>query len=133
MRTFHGRRTRTRADAPACPWATGAVLTCCAATELALVPWHSWVIAVSVLMAAVSGLAACYTLGRRRVLPPVAVVAGGAVLGAGPADRDGAAAGGRGRRPARVSSGSRRPVTRPAWVTPHEVTPRVVTSRTWQG
>nr|WP_319693622.1 histidine kinase dimerization/phosphoacceptor domain-containing protein [Streptomyces sp. ME19-01-6] len=115
MSTFRGRRPRAWADAPAYPWATGAALTGCAAAELALVPVHSWVIAVSVLVAAaslvwrrsrpavalltavavlvsfaagsdlylaaaVSGLAACYTLGRRRVLPPVAVVAGGAVL-----------------------------------------------------
>ncbi|MFD8383574.1 hypothetical protein ACFV2X_34535 [Streptomyces sp. NPDC059679] len=52
MRAFHGRRTRAWADAPAHPWATGAVLIRCAAAELALVPWHSRVIAVSVLMTA---------------------------------------------------------------------------------
>ncbi|QLH21638.1 sensor histidine kinase [Streptomyces sp. Rer75] len=101
--------------APAYSWASGAALAIVAAAELALVPPHSWVIAIGVMtaaaslmwrasrpavglltavavlvsfaagsdlyvVAAISGLVACHTLGRHRVLPPVVLVAAGAAL-----------------------------------------------------
>ncbi|WP_438485637.1 sensor histidine kinase [Streptomyces sp. S186] len=115
MSTSLRQRLRAWLASPSYPWATGGALTAFAAVELVVVPRHSPVIAVSVLLsaavlpwrrarpataalaasavlvsfaagsdlyiaAAVSGLMACYTLGRRRVAHPALLVGGGSVL-----------------------------------------------------
>ncbi|WP_369358974.1 sensor histidine kinase [Streptomyces sp. cg2] len=115
MSTSLRHRLRAWLASPSYPWATGGALTAFAAVELVVVPRHSPVIAVCVLLsaavlslrrarpataalsasavlvgfaagsglyvaAAVSGLVACYTLGRHRVAHPALLVGGGSAL-----------------------------------------------------
>ncbi|MFF2809983.1 sensor histidine kinase [Streptomyces sp. NPDC058000] len=115
MSTSLRQRLRAWVASPAYPWASGGTLTAFAAVELVVVPRHSPVIALSVLLsaaalpwrrarpaiaalsaaavlvsfaagtdlyiaAAVSGLVACYTLGRHRVAHPALLVGAGSAL-----------------------------------------------------
>ncbi|MEW1659678.1 histidine kinase [Streptomyces sp. NPDC093707] len=115
MSTSLRQRLSAWIASPFYPWLSGAALTAFAAVELVVVPRHSAVIAVGVLLstaalswrrahpasaamsavavlvsfaagsdlyiaAAVSGLLACYALGRHRVAHPALLVGGGSVL-----------------------------------------------------
>ncbi|MFJ9618945.1 sensor histidine kinase [Streptomyces noursei] len=115
MSTSLRQRLRTWVASPFSPWISGGALTAFAAVELLVVPRHSLVIALGVLLsaaalawrrshpataalsaaavlvsfaagtdlyiaAAVSGLMACYTLGRHRVAHPALLVGGGSAL-----------------------------------------------------
>ncbi|WP_039632358.1 histidine kinase [Streptomyces sp. 769] len=115
MSTSLRQRLRTWVASPFYPWTSGGALTAFAAVELLVVPRHSLVIALGVLLSAaalawrrshpataalsaaaalvsfaagtdlyiaatVSGLMACYTLGRHRVAHPALLVGGGSVL-----------------------------------------------------
>ncbi|MGG2458998.1 sensor histidine kinase [Streptomyces sp. RGM 3693] len=109
------QRLRAWVASPSYPWVSGGTLTAFAAVELVVVPRHSLVIALGVLLsaaalpwrrarpaiaalsasavlvsfaagtdlyiaAAVSGLVACYTLGRHRVTHPALLVGTGSAL-----------------------------------------------------
>ncbi|WP_411123242.1 sensor histidine kinase [Streptomyces sp. x-19] len=115
MSTSLRQRLRAWVASPSYPWVSGGALTVFAAVELVVVPRHSLVIAVGVLLSAttlawrhvrpaatalsagaallsfaagadlyiaatVSGLVACYTLGRHRVAHPALLAGIGSVL-----------------------------------------------------
>ncbi|GAA2651953.1 sensor histidine kinase [Streptomyces lunalinharesii] len=115
MSTSLRQRLRVWVASPSYPWVSGGALTAFAAVELVVVPRHSLVIALGVLLsaatlawrrvrpgvaalsaaavllsfaagsdlyiaAAVSGLMACYTLGRHRVAHPTLLAGIGSAL-----------------------------------------------------
>ncbi|MFL4492039.1 sensor histidine kinase [Streptomyces sp. VTCC 41912] len=115
MSTSLRQRLRAWVASPSYPWVSGGALTVFAAVELVVVPRHSLVIALGVLLSAatlawrhvrpaiaalsagaallsfaagadlyiaatVSGLVACYTLGRHRVAHPALLAGIGSVL-----------------------------------------------------
>ncbi|WP_274918983.1 sensor histidine kinase [Streptomyces sp. WZ-12] len=115
MSTSLRQRLRAWIASPLYPWISGGALTALSAAELVVVPRHSAVIALGVLLsaaalswrrvypasaavsavavlvsfaagpdlyiaAAVSGLLACYTLGRHRIAHPALIVGSGSAL-----------------------------------------------------